>query len=138
MNKVILMGRLARDPELRYGGANNTAVAHFSLAVERKYRRDNDPEADFFNCTSFNKQAEFVEKYLRKGSKILLEGEIRNNNYTNREGQMVYAVQILTSNIEFAEGKRAAENNAGVQPPTPNADGFMNIPEELDDELPFN
>ena len=92
------------------------------------------PEADFFNMTSFGKQAEFVEKYLRKGSKILVEGEIHNNTYTNKEGQKVYATQVITSAIEFAESKKD-----GAQTPTPSTagDGFMSIPDGIDEELPF-
>ena len=112
MNKVILMGRLTRDPEVRYGGANNTAVARFSIAVDRRFKREGDPDADFFNCVSFGKQGEFVEKYLRKGTKIVLDGEIRNNNYTNREGQMVYGMEIVTNNVEFAESKSASAATA--------------------------
>lgn len=146
MNKVILMGRLTRDPEVRYGGANNTAVARFSIAVDRRFKRDGDPDADFFNCVSFGKQGEFVEKYLRKGTKVVLDGEIRNNNYTNRDGQMVYSVEIVTNSVEFAESKNAAANNSGFMPmpnnnPAPSAsaaDGFMNIPDGIEEELPFN
>lgn len=145
MNKVILMGRLTRDPEVRYGGANNTAVARFSIAVDRRFKREGDPDADFFNCVSFGKQGEFVEKYLRKGTKIVLDGEIRNNNYTNREGQMVYGMEIVTNNVEFAESKSASAANSGYVPnnstPVPSApagDGFMNIPDGIEEELPFN
>lgn len=147
MNKVILMGRLTRDPEVRYGGANNTAVARFSIAVDRRFKRDGDPDADFFNCVSFGKQGEFVEKYLRKGTKVVLDGEIRNNNYTNRDGQMVYSVEIVTNSVEFAESKSAAANNNSGFMPMPNnnpapsapaADGFMNIPDGIEEELPFN
>ena len=146
MNKVILMGRLTRDPEVRYGGANNTAVARFSIAVDRRFKRDGDPDADFFNCVSFGKQGEFVEKYLRKGTKIVLDGEIRNNNYTNRDGQMVYGIEIVTNNVEFAESKSASAANAGgfvpnnptPAPSAPAGDGFMNIPDGIEEELPFN
>ena len=166
MNKVIMMGRLTRDPEVRYGGANNTAIAKLSLAVDRRFKRDGQPEADFFNCTAFGKLGEFVEKYLHQGTKILLSGRIQNDNYTNREGQRVFSVQIIAEEIEFAESKNAsAGGNAGnySQPgnnynqggynqggynqapgrPSPaNAnvgDGFMNIPDSVDDEeLPFN
>ena len=107
MNKIILMGRLTRDPEVRYGGANNAAVARYAIAVDRRFKREGEPDADFFNLVTFGKQGEFVEKYLRKGTKIVVEGELRNNNYTNKDGQMVYNVEIVTSNIEFAESKRA-------------------------------
>lgn len=147
MNKIILMGRLTRDPEVRYGGASNTAVARFSLAVDRRFKREGAPETDFFNCVAFGRQGEFVEKYLRKGVKILLEGELQNDNYTNKDGQMVYNVQIVANNIEFAESKSAAANNGfggGFAPsgaPAPSApagDGFMNIPDGIEEELPFN
>ena len=168
MNKVILMGRLTRDPEIRYSsGDNSMAIARFSIAVDRRGRRSNDgAEADFFNCTAFGKLGEFVEKYLHQGTKILLSGRIQNDNYTNREGQRVFSVQIIAEEIEFAESKNAsAGGNAGnySQPgnnynqggynqggynqapgrPSPaNAnvgDGFMNIPDSVDDEeLPFN
>lgn len=143
MNKVILMGRLTRDPEVRYtdGGVS---IAKFSLAVDRRFKRDNGPTADFFNCASFGKQAEFVEKYLRRGTKILLSGKIENNNYTNKDGEKVYSIQIVTEELEFAESKAAAgqssqEHYEPVGAPAPEVgDGFMNIPDGLDDgELPF-
>ena len=86
MNRIILMGRLTRDPEVRYGGANNTAVARYSIAVARRFKQDGQPDADFFNLVSFGKAGDFVEKYLRKGTKIVVEGELRNNNYTNKDG----------------------------------------------------
>ena len=107
MHKVILMGRLTRDPEVRYGGAENqTAIARFSLAVDRKFRRQGDTvEADFFNCTAFGKLGEFVERYLKRGTKIALTGRIQNDNYTNREGQKVFSVQIIAEEIDFAESK---------------------------------
>ena len=160
MNRVILMGRLTRDPETRYGGANNTAIAKFSLAVDRRYKREGQPTADFFNCTAFGKLGEFVEKYLHKGTKIVLEGEIQNNNYTNKDGQQVYGVQIVASNIEFAESKAASQQSGGqggqpqarqqgivndpiiaqggftAAPPTDN--GFLDIPDGIDDDdIPF-
>ena len=145
MNKVILMGRLTRDPEVRYSqGANATAVARYSLAVDRRFKREGEPTADFINCVSFGKTAEFAEKYLRKGTKILLEGEIRNNNYTGKDGNMVYSDQIIANSIEFAESKNAQSNNGfggdmGTPAPNTNAgDGFMNIPDGIEEELPFN
>ena len=134
MNKVIFIGRLTRDPEVRYGGADHTAVAHYSIAVERRVRKDGDPEADFFNCVSFGKQAEFVERYLRKGVKVALDGEMRNNNYTNKEGKMVYTMQVVTSSIEFAESKRAADEHLA---PAPDENGFMNLADGLEEEMPF-
>ena len=146
MNKLILMGRLTRDPEVRYSqGENSLAIARFSIAVDRRFKRAGEPEADFFNCTSFGKQAEFVERYLKQGTKILLSGRIQNDNYTNKEGQKVYSVQVMVDEIEFAESKNASAENAGFRPaaqaPQPSqavGDGFMNIPDGIDEELPFN
>lgn len=135
MNKIILLSRLTRDPEVRYTqGENSMAIASFSIAVNRKFKREGEPDADFFNCIAFGKQAGFVEKYLKQGTKILLSGRLQNNNYTNKEGQKVYSVQVMAEEIEFAESKGTAD--AGTQPtqPTFNADGFMNI---TDEELPF-
>lgn len=143
MNKVILMGRLTRDPEVRYSqGANQTAVARFSVAVDKRFKREGEPDADFFNCTSFGKQAEFVEKYLHKGTKVVLVGRLQNNNYTNKDGQMIYNVQVLVDEIEFAESKNASSGNSyngnGSQVATNPGDGFMNIPDGIDEELPFS
>lgn len=146
MNKVILMGRLTRDPEVRYGGASNTAIAKFSLAVDRRFKRDGEPTADFFNVTAFGKQGEFVEKYLHKGTKIVLDGEIRNDNYTNKEGQKVYGFQIIANSIEFAESKNASQSfgggmgsNVPASEPTSNVgDDFMNNPGGIEEDLPFN
>ena len=153
MNKVILMGRLTRDPEVRYSqGANQTAVARFSVAVDRRFKREGEPDADFFNCTCFGRQAEFVERYLHKGIKVVLSGRVQNDNYTNKDGQMVYSVRIMVDEIEFAESKNASSggndggyNNGGgfagansVPAASGAGDGFMNIPDGIDEELPFN
>lgn len=152
------MGRLTRDPEVRYSqGATPTAVARFSVAVDRRFKRDGEPDADFFNCTCFGKQGEFVEKYLRKGTKVVLSGRIQNDNYTNKDGQQVYSVRIMVDEIEFAESKNAAGNgdggysnngsnygnnnyggNRSQAAPSGAGDGFMNIPDGIDEELPFN
>ena len=140
MNKVIFMGRFTRDPEVRYSqGANPTAIARFTLAVNRRFKRDGEPEADFFNCTAFGKQAEFIERYMRKAVKVVVSGRIENDNYTNKEGQMVYSVKVMIEEIEFAEIKAAGANqgNSGYSNMGP-GDGFMNIPDGLDEELPFN
>ena len=143
MNKVILMGRLTRDPEVRYSqGANQTAVARFSIAVDRRFKREGEPDADFFNCTAFGRQAEFIERYLHKGTKIVLVGRIQNDNYTNKDGQMVYSVRVMVDEIEFAESKNAQSeggyNNGGAPAASGAGDGFMNIPDGIDEELPFN
>lgn len=141
MNKVIMMGRLTRDPELTYTSrtAEQMAIARFSLAVDRKFKREGEPDADFFNCTTFGKQAEFVEKYLRQGTKIVICGRIQNDNYTNREGQKVYSVRIMVEEIEFAESKNA-QNSTPIDTQDNNqtqSDGFMNIPQGMRNDLPF-
>ena len=140
MNKVILMGRLTRDPEVRYsGGDNATAVARYSLAVDRRFKRDNEPSADFINCVGFGKTAEFAEKYFRKGMRICVVGRIQTGSYTNRDGQKVYTTDVVVEELEFAESKGASENNGADRPqPTTDNNGFMNIPDGIDEELPFN
>ena len=149
MNKVIMMGRLTRDPEVRYSqGANQTAVGKFSLAVDRRFKRDGQPDADFFNCTAFGRQAEFVEKYLKKGTKVVISGSIQNDNYTDKDGNQRYSVQIICDDIEFAESKNASGAGQDFQgssfsgsPKTAVTadigDGFMNSPTGVEDELPF-
>lgn len=141
MNKVILMGRLTRDPEVRYSqGDSQMTIARFSLAVDRRFKKQGDTvTADFFNCTAFGKQGEFVEKYLKQGIKILLTGHIQNDNYTNKEGQKVYAIQIIVEELEFAESKSSQGSNDNSQPNQgeADADGFMNIPDSIDSTLPF-
>ena len=143
MNKVILMGRLTRDPEVRYSqGETATAVARFTLAVDRRFRRD-DASADFIGCVAFGKNAEFIEKYFRQGTKALITGRIQTGSYTNRDGQKVYTTDVVVEDQEFAESKNA-QAESGFQSasrPQPSAaigDGFMNIPDGIDEELPFN
>ena len=147
MNKVILMGRLTRDAEIRYSqGESSTAIARFSLAVDRRFRRDNDEQtADFINCVAFNKTAEFLERFCRKGTKFVLEGRIQTGSYTNKDGQRVYTTDVVVENIEFAESKNSnggdGYSGAGASAPSPSGaagDGFMNIPDGIDEELPFN
>ena len=149
MNKVILMGNLTRDPEIRYSqGENSLAIARFSIAVNRRFSRQGDTDTDFFNCTAFGKQAEFVEKYFKQCSRMLLTGRVQNDNYTNKNGERVYSVQILADEIEFAERKSTADANAsrgasnfggGAPEPAMAADDdFMNIPDGIEDGLPFN
>ena len=147
MNKVIMTGRLTRDPEIRYGGQDNqTAIARFSIAVDRRFRRAGESaDADFFNCTAFGKQAEFVERYMKKGMKVDLSGRLQNDNYTNREGQKVNNVQIIVEDIEFGESRSASQGRTdsyqAASKPAANAvpDGFINVPDEVEDEeLPFN
>lgn len=144
MNKVILLGNLTRDPEIRYSqGEKQMAVARFSLAVNRRFAKDGETSADFLNCTAFGKTAEFVEKYFRQGSRMSLVGRIENNNYTNKNGEKVYSVQIMVEEVEFAERKSAQSNNQTQnqnQPAQANGadDDFMNIPDGIEDGLPFN
>lgn len=148
MNKVILMGRLTRDPEIRYSqGDNPTAVARYTLAVNRRFKKDGDQNADFINCIAFGKSGEFAEKYLRQGTKITICGRIQTGSYTNRDGQRVYTTDVVVEEQEFAESKSAGENQqeksggraGGTGFRTPSTeDGFMNIPDGIDEELPFN
>ena len=154
MNKVILMGRLTRDPEVRYSqGDNAMAIARYTLAVDRRFNRNNNDEnsADFIGCVAFGRQAEFAEKYLRQGTKIAITGRILTGSYTNREGQKVYTTDEDVEEQEFAESKTAGGSNGGYSAPQHNnpapsantsdlgsADGFMNIPDGIDEELPFN
>ena len=145
MNKVIMMGRLTRDPETRYGqGATGVAVGNFSIAVDRRFKREGEPDADFFDCTVFGKHAEFVEKYLKKGTKVVLEGSVQNDNYTNKEGQKVYTTDVIAEDQEFAESKNAAASNGGQSDTYSSAntsvqdDGdFMNISDGIKDDMPF-
>ena len=147
MNKVILMGRLTRDPEVRYSqGDASTAIARFSLAVDRRFKRDGDDQsADFINCVAFGRTAEFMERYARKGTKFLVEGRIQTGSYTNKDGQKVYTTDVVVEQVEFAESKASSDNNNGgyvpADRPSPSGaagDGFMNIPDGIDEELPFN
>lgn len=134
MNTVIMIGRLTKDPEVSYANSGTT-IGRFSIAVDRRFKREGEPTADFFNCVTFGKQADFVEKYLKKGTKIAIVGEIQNNNYTNKDGQKVYSTQIMVNQIEFAESKAAA----GQQ--TQQAAGgtdWMNVSAGVAEELPFN
>ena len=199
MNKVILMGRLTRDPEVRYSaGESGTAIARYTLAVDRRFKRDGEATADFISCVSFGRTAEFAEKYFRQGLKIIVSGRIQTGSYTNNSGQKVYTTNVVVEEQEFAEGKNSSQQGAGQSQPQPQGasqsqpqsqgygqqggynaqqpqgtpqfqpqpqgygqqggysapqnaqqnygggsfgmgdDGFMNIPEGLDDELPFN
>ncbi len=144
MNKVILIGRLTRDPEVRYSqGDNSLAIARYSLAVDRRFKRPGEPDADFINCVTFGKSAEFAEKYLKQGTKIAVTGRIQTGSYTNKEGQKVYTTDVVVEEHEFAESK-SSQGDGGFQQtqrPAPSqavGDGFMNIPDGLDEELPFN
>ena len=145
MNKVILMGRLTRDPEVRYSqGENSMAIARYTIAVDRRVRRDGDQQtADFINCVAFGRSGEFAEKYFHKGIKIAVTGRIHTGSYTNKDGQRVYTTDVVVEEQEFAESKSASASNAGAAAANGNAagsaigDGFMNLPDGIDEELPF-
>lgn len=157
MNTVVLMGRLTRDPEVRYSsGQDNMAIAHYRLAVDRRFKRDGQPDADFFDCVAFGRQGEFAEKYFHQGTKVVIQGRLQNDNYRDRDGRMVYRNQIVVENQEFAESKAASQRSAssyrapadpedagnssssGASQPKDQPDsGFMNIPDGIEEELPF-
>ncbi len=146
MNKVILMGRLTRDPEIRYSqGEGQMAIARYTLAVDRRFNRNSDQTADFISCVAFGKSAEFAEKYLKQGTKIALTGRIQTGSYTNKDGNKVYTTDVVVEDQEFAESKAnsAASTGDNYQPagrPSPasaSAEGFMSIPEGIEDDLPF-
>ena len=148
MNKVILMGRLTRDPEVRYStsGDNQLAIARYTLAVDRRFKRDGEQTADFIRCVAFGRSGEFAEKYFHQGTKIVAEGRIQTGSYQDKDGKTVYTTEVVVENQEFAESKAASDNNAGfaqapaaAAPTAPAGDGFMNIPDNVDDSgLPFN
>ena len=150
MNKVVLMGRLTRDPEVRYSqGENALAIARYTLAVDRRFKRDGEQTADFINCVVFGKSAEFTERYFRQGMRVVVCGRIQTGSYTNRDGQKVYTTEVVVEDQEFAESKASSDSYAASHPRTsapeasmPNpgtaAEGFMNIPDGIDEELPFN
>ncbi len=141
MNVVVLMGRLTRDPEVRYSqGVNSTAVARYTLAVDRPYRREGENNADFIGCVAFGRSAEFAEKYFRQGTKIAITGRIQTGSYVNREGQKVYTTDVVINTQEFAGSKNEVQEPAPKGQPMPDVDkdGFMNIPDGIDDELPFS
>ena len=143
MNKVILMGRLTRDPDIRYSqGERATAVARYTLAVTRSYKREGEPDADFINCVAFGRTAEFAERYFRQGIRIVISGRIQTGSYVNKDGVKVYTTDVIVDEQEFAESKAASENSIQAAPkPEPSSaagDGFMNIPDGIDEELPFS
>lgn len=142
MNKVILVGRLTRDPEVRYSqGEKATAVARYTLAVERRFRKDNDPTADFIPCVVFGRSGEFAERYFRQGMRVAVSGHIQTGSYTNKDGVKVYTTEVIVEEQEFAESRAESENNnqpsAGSLSSDDAGDGFMNIPDGIDEELPF-
>ena len=142
MNKVILMGRLTRDPEVRYSqGENALAIARYTLAVDRRKNSNGEQEADFISCVAMGKNGEFAEKYLRKGTKLVVSGRIQTGSYTNKDGVKVYTTDVFIESQEFAESKSSGSGETAAPAPAPqqaSGDGFMNIPDGIDEELPFN
>lgn len=138
MNKVILMGRVVRDPEVRY--SNEMAIARYSLAVDRRRTSNEEQNADFINIVAFGKSGEFAEKYLHKGTKVLVTGRIQTGSYTNKDGVKIYTSDVVAEDQEFAESKNSgvgAKNDAPNETEESHTNGFMNIPEGMDEELPF-
>lgn len=139
MNKIILMGRLTKDPDVRYSqGEKSMAIARYTLAVERKFKRDGEANADFINCIAFGKNGEFAEKYLHKGIKIAVVGRIQTGSYTNKDGNKVYTTDVVVEEHEFAESKNASQSERPQPMPQTDSDDWMNIPDGIDEELPFN
>ena len=156
MNKVVLVGRLTRDPEVRYSqGDSATAVARYTVAVDRRFKRDNEPTADFIPCVVFGRSAEFAERYFRQGMRVAISGRIQTGSYTNKDGVRVYTTEVIVEEQEFAESRSESEANRGAYqnayqnnsyrqaapaaaPSVDAGDGFRNIPDGIDEELPFN
>lgn len=139
MNKVILIGRATRDTETRYtSGENSMCIARYTLAVDRRFKRDGDQSADFIPCVAFGKAGEFAEKYIKKGTKIAVSGRIQTGSYTNKDGVKVYTTEVVVEEQEFAESKNSGSDRKQAETKRDDMDGFMNIPDGIDDELPFN
>ena len=142
MNKVSLTGRLTRDPDVRYSqGEKPVAIARFTLAVNRRFHKEGEQQADFISCVCFGKTAEMVEKYFRQGMKMDLTGRIQTGSYTNKDGVKIYTTDVFVEELEFGESKKAVgggSTESKPQAPLPNQDGFMDIPDGIDEELPFN
>lgn len=138
MNKVVLMGRLTADPDVRYT-SDGTAIARYYLAVDRRYKKDGEQSADFISCVVFGKGGEFAEKYLKKGTKICVDGRIQTGSYTNREGKKVYTTDVVVEAQEFAESKAQSAETAPERAPEPkpDEDGFMSVPDDIEESLPF-
>ena len=140
MNRVILTGRLVRDPEVRYSqGEKSIAIARYTLAVDRKFKKEGEQSADFISCVAMGKNGEFAEKYLKQGTKIAIEGRIQTGSYTNKDGNKVYTTDVIVEGHEFCESKSSNQNNSqsNNNNPAPNSDGFISIPDGIDEELPF-
>ena len=141
MNKVILIGRLVADPEVRYSqGQTQMAIARYRIAVDRRFKREGEPDADFIGCVAFGKSGEFAERYLHKGTKVVVTGRIQTGSYTNNDGQRVYTTDVVVEEQEFAESKASAQNQSSKPTDSEVATdgmGFINIPIGLEEELPF-
>ena len=138
MNKCIHTGRATRDPEVRYASINSMCVARVTIAVDRKVKNDGEPTADFLNFIAFGKQGEFFEKYIKKGMKLAIESHVQTGNYTNKDGVKVYTTDFIVDSVEFCESKGSNGGNQEQERTNTSNDGFMNIPDGLDEELPFN
>lgn len=137
MNKAILVGRLTRDPEVRYSQDENaTAVARYTVAVDRRFKRDGEPTADFIRCLVFGRSAEFAEQYFHQGMRVSISGRIQTGSYTNKDGVKVYTTEVIVEEQEFAESRTEQERNKAQG--ADEGDGFMNIQDDIDNELPFN
>lgn len=145
MNTIVICGRLCRDPEIRYTGSGETtsAVARFTVAVNRRYKKNGEADADFFNCTAFGKNASFCEKYIKQGGKVVIRGAMKQDDYTNKDGQKVYSWNLIVDEIDFGEGKpsgdsakpKASKSKAKEEKPA--EEGYMDIPDDTSD-FPFN
>ena len=136
MNKVILIGRLTKDPVTSYT-QDGKGVTRFALAVDRRFKKEGGQEADFINCVAFGRQSEFSEKYLKQGIKIAVTGRIQTGSYTNREGRKVYTTDVVAEELEFVESKKQEQSPPPQDQPPKDNDGFMKIPDGVEDELPF-
>lgn len=134
------MGRLTRDPEIKSSqGEKSTTIARYTLAVDRRFKRDNEQNADFIGCVAFGKSAEFAEKYFRQGIKVVVTGRIQTGSYTNKDGQKVYTTDVVVEDQEFAESNATSQQNQqNNSTPATDSDGFMNIPDGIDEEMPFS
>lgn len=141
MNHVVLIGRLVRDPEIRYSqGEKPMAIAKYTLAVDRRYKNNGEPTADFIRCIAFGNNAEFAEKYMSQGRKFAVEGSIQTGSYQNKDGQTVYTTDVIVNGQDFCDSKPASSGNSGnYAGAATDSEGFMNIPDGVEDEgLPFN
>ena len=136
MNRVILMGRLTKNPEIKYAGKDNDmAVARYTLAVNRRYKRDGEQEADFISCITFGKSAEFAQKYLRKGIRIVIGGRISTGSYKDKDGKTIYTTDVIVEEHEFAQNKDGSGGEDLSETSKTDKDGFMEV---QDGEIPFD